>query len=84
MALRSAVRAFPLVRPGHHGLSLVPKLCLGTHFRETLFREPQSRALQDVCSQAGAWEQAKLGRSGSRLTPVKYGCSIHRSRQAGA
>jgi len=33
------------------------KLRLGTHFRETLFRERQSRALQDVCSQAGAWEQ---------------------------
>ena len=37
----------------------VPKLCLGTHFRETPFRG--RRALQDVCSQAGAWEQVKNG-----------------------
>ncbi len=38
-------------------INLVPKLRLGTHFRETLFRERQSRALPDVCTQAAAWIQ---------------------------
>ncbi len=38
-------------------VNLVPKLRLGTHFRETLFREQQSKALREGCSQAGAWEQ---------------------------
>ncbi len=54
---------------------LVPKLRLGTHFRETLFRKRQSRALQDVCSQAGAWEQVHVlppsdGRVAGALTIV--------------
>ncbi len=48
-------------RAGASGImDLVPKLRLGTDFRETLFREPQSKALRDGGSQAGAWEQVNL------------------------